>query len=64
MPWIEVTISEKRLTGDVDSEAVIRGVTDGLVSVLGESARKDVWVAVHPMPPERLASGEATDEVE
>jgi phenylpyruvate tautomerase PptA (4-oxalocrotonate tautomerase family) len=60
MPWIEVTISEARLTGDVTSETVIRGVTDGLVSVLGETARKDIWVAVHPLPPERLACGEPT----
>lgn len=58
MPWVEVTLSEARLTGDVDSQAIIRGLTDGLVAVLGENARKDIWVAVHPLPPERLACGE------
>jgi 4-oxalocrotonate tautomerase len=46
MPLIEIKLFENRIADDADAAAIIAAVTDGLCSVVGESAREQTWVIV------------------
>jgi 4-oxalocrotonate tautomerase len=46
VPFIEIKLFESRIEDDDVAARIIRAVTDGLCSVVGESARDQTWVVV------------------
>jgi 4-oxalocrotonate tautomerase len=60
MPFIEIKLFENRVVDDADAAAIIAAVTDGLCSVLGESAREQTWVVVEGISKKRWGFGGTT----
>jgi 4-oxalocrotonate tautomerase len=46
MPFIAIKLFESRIEDDEVAAQIIRAVTDGLCSVVGEGAREQTWVVV------------------
>lgn len=57
MPIIDIKLFETRLTDDAVVADIIKAVTDGLCSVIGESARDQTWVVVEGVSPKRWGFG-------
>jgi 4-oxalocrotonate tautomerase len=57
MPFIEVKLLESRVEDDEVAARIIRAVTDGLCSVIGESAREVTWVVVEGVSSKRWGFG-------
>lgn len=57
MPFIEIKLFEGRVADDEVAAQIIRAVTDGLCSVIGESAREQTWVVVDGVSPKHWGFG-------
>ncbi len=49
MPLVEIKVFENELS-DKEAQAVIKGVTDAIVSVSGEPLRPHTWVVLSHVP--------------
>ena len=57
MPYIEIKLFESRVEDDGVAARIVRAVTDGLCSVIGEAAREQTWVVVEGVSPKRWGFG-------
>ena len=57
MPFIEIKLFESRVADDEVAAQIVRAVTDGLCSVIGEAAREQTWVVVEGVSPRRWGFG-------
>jgi len=57
MPFIEIKLFESRVEDDEVAARIVRAVTDGLCSVIGEAAREQTWVVVEGVSPRRWGFG-------
>lgn len=57
MPYVEIKLFESRVEDDEVAARIVRAVTDGLCSVIGESAREQTWVVVEGISPKRWGFG-------
>lgn len=57
MPFIEIKLFENRIPDAAVAANIIRAVTDGLCSVIGEAARDQTWVVVEGVSPNRWGFG-------
>ncbi len=57
MPFIEIKLFESRVEDDEVAARIVRAVTDGLCSVIGQAAREQTWVVVEGVSPKRWGFG-------
>ena len=57
MPFTEIKLLESRVEDDAVTARIVRAVTDGLCSVIGEAAREQTWVVVEGVSPRRWGFG-------
>lgn len=57
MPYIKVELFDTRIEDDEVTAQIIRAITDGLCSVIGEGAREQTWVVVDGVSPKRWGFG-------
>jgi 4-oxalocrotonate tautomerase len=57
MPFIEIKLFESRVEDDDVAARIVRAVTDGLCSVIGEAAREQTWVVGEDVSPRRWGFG-------
>jgi len=57
MPYMEIKLFESRVEDDEVAAQIVRAVTDGLCSVIGEAAREQTWVVVEGVSPKRWGFG-------
>jgi phenylpyruvate tautomerase PptA (4-oxalocrotonate tautomerase family) len=56
MPYIEVKAFDRRID-DSSAARVVKELTDGLCSALGEEVREATWVVVEGVSPKRWGFG-------
>lgn len=56
MPLIEVKLFDHRVN-DESAAQIVRALTDGLCSVVGDEAREATWVVIEGIPPARWGFG-------
>jgi phenylpyruvate tautomerase PptA (4-oxalocrotonate tautomerase family) len=56
MPYIEVKAFDRRID-DASAARVVKELTDGLCSALGEEVREATWVVVEGVSPKRWGFG-------